>query len=116
MNPDSQISVPPSFVELFRLPGRQRLSEPLAQIAARHEFCEDLAQMLVDRAGAKRFELGITEDDVLLRMHAGLRVEGAPVSPAEAWWVTQRLAELLGWPAPPLPDATAPLNRPAPGG
>lgn len=63
--------------------------------------------MLVDRAGAKRFELGVTEDDVLVRMHQGLLGEGAPVSPAEAWWVTQRLAELLGWPAPalPLPDA-----------
>lgn len=108
VNPDSQITIPPSFIDLFRLPGRQRLSEPLAQIAARYEWCEDLAQMLTERAAAKPFELGITEDDVLVRLHAGLRADGAPVSAAEAGWVTQRLAELLGWPAPDLPAPPTP--------
>ena len=108
LDPDSQIIVPPSFIDLFRLPGRQRLSETHAHIAARHELCEDLAQMLTDRAAAKLFELGITEADVLVRMHEGLVVDGALVSAPEAWWVTQRLAELLGWPAPPLPAPAAP--------
>jgi hypothetical protein len=108
LNPDSQIIVPPSFIELFRLPGRQRLSEPHAHIAARYELCEDVAQLLTERATAKLFELGITEEDVLVRMHEGLVVDGALVSPAEAWWVTQRLAELLGWPAPDLPAPSGP--------
>ena len=36
-----------------------------AHIEARYEFCEDMAQMLVDPARTKLFELGVTEQDVL---------------------------------------------------
>lgn len=107
MNPDSQITVPPSYIELFRLPGRHRLSESHVHIAARYELCEDLAQMLTDRAAAKQFELGITEDDVLVRMHEGLVADGSLVTAPEAWWVIRRLAELLGWPALPMPQPGA---------
>ena len=65
-------------------------------IAQRCELCEDFAQMLVDRAQTRQWELGITEDDVLQRIGAGL--EGSEVfSAAERGWVMTRLAELLGW-------------------
>lgn len=96
MCPESQIVVPPSFIALFMPPGARRPTEPRAHIEARYEFCEDLAQMLVESAGAKRFELGITETDVLERMQGGLAA-GAGVDEAEARWVLRRLAELLGW-------------------
>ena len=100
MSEDSQIVVPPSFVALFVEPGRIKPSMPREHIAARHEFCEDLAQMLMEPAQTKRWELGVTEDDVLERMHRGLREGPAAVDEAEARWVVCRLAELMDWPQP----------------
>ena len=105
MNEDSQIVLPEAFVDLFRPPGAPatcRPSEPREVIAARHELCEDLAQMLTETARARLFELGVAESDVLERIHQGLRADGSPVSPAEAGWDTGRLVELLGWPLPAL--------------
>ena len=110
MSDDSQVVVPRSFIELYLLPGRIKPTAPRDEIAARHEFCEDLASMLTEHARLKAWELGITEADVLERMHRGLIVPDAPVSPAEAWWVMRRLAELLDWPVselPPQPPTSA---------
>ena len=107
MSDESQITVPPSFVALFVEPGRSRPSAPRAEIAARHEFCDDLAQMLTDQAGNKRWDLGVTEGDVLERMHRGLVQAPALVTAAEALWVVRRLAELLDWPDP---GPTVPLS------
>jgi hypothetical protein len=103
LHEDSQIVVPDAFVALFQPPGdhrSRRPSEPRDVIAARHEFCEDLAQMLTETARQKLFDLGIAESDVLERIWQGLLAAGSPVSPAEAGWVTGRLAELLDWPVP----------------
>jgi hypothetical protein len=102
---DNQIVVPRSFIDVYLPPGKLKPSEPRHVIAARYEFCEDLAQMLTDTAQCKRFDLGITKHDVLERTHRGLLAEGAPVTPAEAAWVVRRLAELLEW--PPLHAAPA---------
>ena len=110
MSDDSQVVVPRSFIELYLRPGRIKPTAPRDEIAARHEFCEDLASMLTEHARLKAWELGITEADVLERMHRGLTVPDAPVSPAEAWWVMRRLAELLDWPVsemPPQPPSSA---------
>ena len=101
MSDESQIVVPPSFIALFVLPGRIKPNAPRTEIAARYEFCEDLAQMLTEQAQDKRWQLGVTEDIVLERMLGGLRAEGSVVNAAEALWVVTRLAELLDW--PPLP-------------
>ncbi|WP_425261087.1 ATPase with chaperone activity [Rubrivivax sp. RP6-9] len=95
---DSQIVVPPSFVALFVPPGRIKPTAPRAVIAQRHEFCDDLAQLLMEPARTQQFSLGITELDVLERMHAGLLGDAAVVSADEARWVVCRLAELLDWP------------------
>lgn len=100
MSDDSQILVPPSFVALYLAPGQTRPSASRAEITARHEFCEDLATMLTETAADKRWELGVTEADVLERVHRGLLGDASTVSAAEARWVTRRLAELLGWDAP----------------
>lgn len=107
MSDESQIVVPPSFMSLFVAPGR---SKPLAArdlITARHEFCEDLATMLTDTAATQQWQLGVTEADVLQRVHRGLLVDAALVSVAEAQWVVCRLAELLGWPMPRFGDTPA---------
>lgn len=103
MSEDSQIVVPEAFVDLFRPPGADRSRRPLETrevITARHEFCEDLAQMLSETARDRLFALGITEADVLERIRCGLLEAGSPVSAREAGWVVGRLAEVLGWALP----------------
>jgi alpha-ribazole phosphatase len=105
---DSQLVVPPSFVALFVPEGRLKPTESREVIGARYELCEDLAQMLEETASSKRFELGVTEEDVLERIHQGLEAGGV-VSVAEALWVVRRLAEIIAWPLPeplrPAPPA-----------
>ncbi|MFO1195489.1 MAG: ATPase with chaperone activity [Burkholderiaceae bacterium] len=100
MSDESQIRVPASFVALHVRPGRSRPDASRAEIAERHDFCEDLATLLTGHARATMLELGVTEDDVLVRCHRGLLADGAGVSAAEAGWVVRRLAELLEWPIP----------------
>ena len=114
MSEDSQIVVPEAFVDLFRPPGADRHRKPLAArevIAARHEFCEDLAQMLGETARDKLFALGITEADVLDRIRRGLLEPGSPVSAPEAGWVIGRLAEVLGWTVQRQARAAPPARR-----
>lgn len=96
MSDDSQINVPPSFVALFVPAGRIKPTEPKEVIAQRYELCEDFAQMLVERAQTRKWELGITEHDVLQRIGSGLE-SAQGFSVAERGWVMTRLAELLGW-------------------
>ncbi len=105
MSDDNQFIVAPSFIALFVLPGRSKPSAPRDEITARYEFCEDLATLLTDHASTTLWDLGITEEDVLQRMHKGLLAGQATVSPPEAQWVVCRLAELLGW---RMPDQVAP--------
>lgn len=111
MSDENQIVLPPSFVALFVAPGRTRPGASRGEISARHEFCEDLATMLTETASARLWELGITEADVLERIHRGLLVPGTPVSPAEAQWVIRRLAEMMGWPMPAEPAGAEPDQR-----
>lgn len=92
---DSQIVVPPSFIALFVPPGRVKPTATRAHIVGRHEFCEDLAQALVETAQLQRWQLGITTADVLERIGRGL-AGLADVDEAERGWVLTRLAELLG--------------------
>jgi hypothetical protein len=99
MSEDSQLIIPRSFIELFIPEGGIRPREPRDVIAARYDLCEDMAQMLIEHARDKLFELGVTEQDVLERVRRGLLVEGSVVSHDEAGWVIRRLAELLDWPS-----------------
>jgi hypothetical protein len=100
MSDDNQIEIPPSFIALFVEPGRIRPNATRAGITQRYEFCEALATMLVERAQTLQWQLGITEADVLERLHAGLRGPDAPVPPNEGEWIISRLAELLEWERP----------------
>lgn len=97
MPDESQIVVPPSFVALFVEPGRVTHNAPREHILERYELCEDLATMLMDHARTKLWELGVTEADVIVRIHRGLLAGEAGVSASEAEWVSRRLAELLQW-------------------
>ena len=105
MNEHSQILLPEAFADIYRSrPGSARLVLPLAEVAARHELCEDLAQARTEHARALRVGAHLAEDEGRRRCVAGLRAEGAGVSGAEALWVVRRLAELLDWEQPEFPE------------
>lgn len=97
MDDTNQITVPESFLALYRKPHSTRLVEPWQHVWARYEWCEDFAGLLVQTAGNMMHDLGIHEDDVFERVHAGLCLPGATTTPAESFWVLQRLAELMHW-------------------
>ncbi len=99
MSDDRPFTVPDSFVDLYRVPGRLELAEPREFVEQRYELCEDLAQLLTDTARDKLWELGITERDVLERMRRGVLDSELGLDAAHAGWVVRRLAELLGWDA-----------------
>lgn len=110
MTDENQILVPQSFVALHLAPGHTRPSASRAEIATRYEFCEDLATMLSEPAATRRWELGVTGDDVLERIFRGL-LEGDSVTPAEAQWVIRRMAEQLGWEQPGFLPPLEPARR-----
>ena len=99
---------PASFRALYVLPGKCKPSLGQRDLAARYELCEDLANLLTEKAANLQFTLGITEELVLAQCETGLLVEPAVVSPGEARWVVCRLAELLQWPMDQLLQAPAP--------
>ncbi|MFO1339067.1 MAG: ATPase with chaperone activity [Burkholderiaceae bacterium] len=99
MTEDHDTVLPPSFVALFVEPGRSKPNESRQAMLQRYGFCEDLANLLVDTARAKHWQLQVTEADVLARIHAGLTDGGIDLTAPEAEWVCRRLAELLGWEA-----------------
>ena len=94
----NQLEIPESFMALFIEPGRQRPNASRTAIGVRYEFCEDLANHLVEYARAQHHDLGITEGDVLDRVRLGLEQPDSGVDAAETRWVVRRLAELEGWP------------------
>jgi len=107
----SQEQVPEAFIALFRPGGRGRPTRLPAEIAERHDWCEALAEGLSETARTQRWDLGITEDDALRRLHAGLQQPAAAVDALEAGWVVQRVAELLDWPQPDWLPPPAPLRN-----
>ena len=104
MSDENQLIVPPSFIALFIAPGRSRPDAPREHIAARYDLCEDMANVLVAPAQAMAAGQEIDEGGVLQRCHLGLRAAPDTFSAGEAAWVVRRLAELLDWPPPALPD------------
>lgn len=100
MNASSQIHIPASFVSLYLPAGKLKPSLGFDELSQRYELCEDMASLLTERAQEMLYGLGITEEDVLQRCLQGLQAEPAVLSPAEAFWVICRLAELLNWAIP----------------
>lgn len=102
MSDEFQIHIPPSFMALYVPPGKIKPTIGLREMAARHELCEDMAQLLTEQAANLQFQTGITEDLALERCLQGLLATPDVVNELEARWVVCRLAELLNWPIPPL--------------
>ena len=102
MTQEFQIEIPTSFMALYVPPGKIKPTLGQRELAARYELCEDLANLLTEKAANMQFTLGITEELVLSQCEAGLLAEPAVVTPGEARWVVCRLAELLQWPMNPL--------------
>ncbi len=96
MSDDFQIEVPPSFIALH-VDARSRLRIPLAELRQRYEWCEDMAQQLVERAQRVHHDLGVAQDEVIARIGLGLADPASGTDAAESTWVLHRLAELLGW-------------------
>lgn len=106
MNPENQIEIPQSFVELYLRPGRSKPSESWQIVMERYNLCEDMANLLTNTAGQMLFELKVTESDVLDRCHRGLALTPGVFSTSECRWVTTRLAELMNWPFPAFRNTT----------
>ena len=98
MSEGNQIYLPESFTALYVPPGKIKPSLGHQALAQRYELCEDLANLLTEKAASMQFTLGITEELVLAQCEQGLLAEPSVVNPAEARWVVCRLAELLHWP------------------
>ena len=94
---DNQTFVPDSFIALYQ-DARGRLTAPRETIAARHDLCEDMANLLTEHCSTIHFRDGVDEGQVLERVHRGLREPPTTVEAPEAGWVVRRTAELLGWP------------------
>lgn len=95
MSDDSQIVVPPSFIALYVVPGKIKPNVSRQFLIERYELCEDLAQVLVEQAKTKQWELGISRDVVIERIAKGLAQAPGLVSDAETQWLMTRLNELL---------------------
>lgn len=76
--------------------------QPMDEVRARYELCEDLAGHLVGSAQALHHDDGLAEEDVLLRCLQALQQPASGLQPGEGAWVVQRLAELLRWTCPDL--------------
>ncbi|QIL78757.1 hypothetical protein G7047_01560 [Diaphorobacter sp. HDW4A] len=106
MDDTSQIQPPPSFVEIYASrSGKLLIAKP--ELVARYELCEDLATHLTEQASMLYHSGNESEEGVLSGIHAGLAAEGSVVPPNEARWITLRLAELLNWRSPKLPEFDA---------
>lgn len=97
MDEFNQRTVPDAFAQAHTPPGRQRPTLSREELLARHELCEDLAQMLCEPARNRQLELGIAESDVLHTISRALPDTGLELSNTESAWVIGRLAELMGW-------------------
>ena len=104
MSDDNQIYLPESFTALYVPPGKFKPSIGHREMAERYELCEDLANLLTEKAA----NMGITEELVLAQCELGLLAEPAVVSPLEARWVVCRLGELLNWPIDQLLQSSPP--------
>lgn len=107
MSDDRQIVIPESFIDLFRLTRHGRLQADRRHIENRYEWCEDMAQMLVEPSKDTFWALSLDEATVLARTLHGLQGPESTLTDRESRWVIRRLCELLEWP----PRACPPLQQ-----
>ena len=92
--------------------GRYVSGQTDAELAARFDICEDLAQQLVAKCQKNRSTKysSLSEREILERLLRQLWGTGWG-SDGEMAWVIRRTANVLGWDAPPL--AKVPTSTPA---
>lgn len=100
MSDDQRTPIPESFLQIHASPSTKRFQDEWELIRTRYELCEDLASHLVATAQALVHDDGLTEEDVLMRLHHALSQTEAGLVHAEPTWVVVRLAELLKWNMP----------------
>jgi hypothetical protein len=97
---DNQIEIPPSFIALYLVLGRDRPNATHEVILARYELCEDMACMLTEHAQKLAFDEDM-EQKVLRQCHEALLTNSSAdptnLNEQESLWVMHRLAELLDW-------------------
>ena len=93
---ENQTFVAETFPALYQ-DSRKRLKIAKAELIQRSELCEDLANLMTDHCSTVHFRDGVDTGQVLERSLHGLLTPASGVTTAEAWWVTRRTAELLGW-------------------
>ena len=103
MEDENQIFVPPSFMAVYS-DARGRLQAGADAVRERYGLCEDLANHLVEHAQTLYHVQAPSEAEILRRIHAGLSTPESAMAPGEATWIVSRLAELLAWQCPELPD------------
>ena len=108
MEDDNQIYVPPSFMAVYS-DARGCLRAGSNAVRERYGLCEDLANHLVEQAQILYHVQAPSEAEILRRIHAGLSDPESAMAPGEATWIVSRLAELLAWQCPELPE-TPPEN------
>lgn len=100
MSIDNQIEPPQSFMAMYVSPGHNRPTASSEIVLARYEQCEDMACLLTEHAQTLAFKENLSEAEVLLRCHQGLRADASDFTAKEADWVILRLAELMEWTPP----------------
>ena len=103
MDETSQIQPPSSFVEIYSARSGKLLL-PKLELVQRYELCKDMATHLSEQAQMIYHSGNSSEEGVLLGIHTAISAEGSALSPAEATWVVLRMAELLTWRSPELPQ------------
>lgn len=103
MSDERQIFIPESFINLFRASRHGRLNAARGHIEERYEWCEDLAQMLLEPSKETFWAQSLDELTVLERTLFGLRSSESTLNDAECLWVVRRLCELLEWPPEACP-------------
>ena len=103
MSDDRQILVPESFIQLFKSGRQGRLTASREEIESRYEWCEDLAQTLVEPSRETFWAMNLDESTVLERTLRGLKESNTPDQDGEQAWVVRRLCELLDWPPEACP-------------
>lgn len=94
---ERQIQVPASFLALYTPQGKPRPTPPRPWLEDRHDLCEDLAQLLAEKAKDKIWQLGITRADAVERIERGLPELALDLSAPECQWVMTRVTEILQW-------------------
>lgn len=103
-----QTFIADSFMVLYTANGRPTGSRQ--EVAARYDFCEDMAVQVSEICRTLQFNTDVSESTALRNCLDGLLAPPASVSADEATWVMRRVAELLEW---HLPLWLLPEARPA---